>query len=119
MTEPKFYLDEDTQSEALIQALRSRGVSLLTTSEAGRSKQGDEEQLRFAATQGRVLLTSNIADFVRLHTEWLKTGASHCGIILIRQQKWGPGELARRIIRVLAQCPGGDMRDRIEFLSAN
>ena len=119
MTGPKFYLDEDAQSEALIQALRSRGVSLLTTSEAGNSKQGDEEQLRFAAAQGRVLLTSNIADFVRLHTEWLKSGTSHGGVILIRQQKWGPGELARRIIRVLAQCPGGDMRDRIEFISGN
>ena len=31
----------------------------------------------------------------------------------------GPGELARRIIRVLMQTPGVDMRNRIEFLSAS
>ena len=116
MTLPELYIDEDTQSNALIRALRSRGVSLLTTSEAGMSRQTDEEQLRFAASQNQVLLTNNIAEFARLHGEWLAGGESHSGIILVRQQKWGPGELARRIIRVLAQSPG--MRNRLEFLSS-
>jgi hypothetical protein len=52
-----------------------------------------------------------------LHAQWLKSGLGHEGIILIHQQKWGPGELARRIIRLLADPPGKDMRNRIEFLS--
>ena len=38
-------------------------------------------------------------------------------IILIHQQKWGPGGLARRIIRLLADPTSKDMRNRIEFLS--
>jgi hypothetical protein len=116
VTLPELYIDEDAQSNALIRALRSRGVPLLTTSEAGMSKQTDEEQLRFATSQNRVLLTSNIAEFARMHRDWLAGGKSHSGIILVRQQKWGPGELAQRIIRVLAQSPS--MLNRLEFLSS-
>jgi flavorubredoxin len=114
---PDIYLDEDTQSDALIAALRSRGINLLTTSEAGMTGRADDEQLRFAASLKRVIITSNIADFARLHAQWLKQQLKHNGIILIQQQKWGPGELARRIIRLLTDPPGKDMRNRIEFLS--
>ena len=116
MTLPDLYLDEDTQSDALIAALRSRGINLLTTSEAGMTKRTDEDQLRFAATRNRVLVTSNIADFAQLHDRWLKDGLGHGGIILIHQQKWGPGALARRIIRLLTDPAVKDMRNRIEFL---
>jgi flavorubredoxin len=114
---PGLYLDEDIQSAGLIAALRSRGINLLTTSEAGMAKRTDEEQLRFAAAAHRVMTTSNIAHFARLHDKWLKAGLDHEGIILVHQQKWGPGELARRIIRVLADPPGKDMRNRLEFIS--
>lgn len=119
MTAARVYLDEDVQSDALIHALRSRGVSLLTTSEAGMANRTDEEQLRFAAAQDRVLITSNIADFARLHGDWAKAGQNHSGIILVRQQKWGAGELARRIIRFLLPLPIEDMRGRLEFLRSD
>ncbi len=118
MTLPELYLDEDIQSDALITALRSRGILLTTTTEAAMVNRSDEEQLRFATSSGRVLVTSNIADFARLHAQWLKTDLEHAGIILVQQQKWGPGELARRIIRLLADPPGKDMRNRLEFLSS-
>lgn len=117
MTLAELYLDEDTQSGAFINALRSRGITLVTTSEAGMANRTDEEQLRFAASHNRVLVTSNIADFVRLHAAWLAAGLEHGGIILIHQQKWGPGDLARRVIRLLNDPPGKSMRNHIEFLS--
>ena len=117
MTLPSLYLDEDTQSDALIAALRSRGINLVTTSEASMTKRADDDQLRFAASVERVIITSNIADFARLHAQWLKAGLGHNGIILIHQQKWGAGQLARRIIRLLTDPPDKDMRNRIEFIS--
>jgi len=79
VTLPDLYLDEDTQSDALIAALRSRGINLQTTSEAGRCGRTDDEQLRFAASFKRVLVTSNIADFARLHAQWLHVGREHHG----------------------------------------
>ncbi len=114
---PNLYLDEDTQSNALIAALRSRGIKLLTTSEAGMAGRTDDDQLHFANSRKYVLITSNIADFARLHAQRLHAGLHHHGIILIHQQKWGGGELARRIIRLLTDPPGKDMRNRIEFIS--
>lgn len=66
-----------------------------------------------------VLATFNIADFARLHGIWMAAGRGHSGILLISQQKWGPGELARRIIRTLVAGPDQDFRNRIAFLSSH
>ena len=117
MSLPALYLDEDIQSNALIEALRSRGMDVLTTAEAGMSHARDDEQLAFAATRKRVLLTFNIADFAKVHSRFLDSHGEHAGIILVQQQKWGPGELARRIIRVLTMVPGQSMRNQLLFIS--
>ena len=116
MSLPGVYLDEDAQSWALIETLRARGLAVVTTTEVEMSKRTDEEQLRFALSRDLVLITFNVADFARLHSEWMKAGVEHSGIILIHQQRWGVGELARRIIRLLASVPGRDMRNRLEFI---
>ena len=81
------------------------------------SKRTDDDQLKLSASRGIVLITCNIADFARLHNQWLTARTDHSGIILVPQQKWGPGEMARRIIRLLVGVPGRDMRNRMEFLS--
>ena len=117
MTLPDLYLDEDAQSGPLIRALRSRGLAVLTTSEAGMSHSSDEEQLRFAASRNMVLVTCNIADLVRQHTQFAVAGDEHAGIILIHQQRWGAGELARRMIRLLVGAPEQRLHNRLEFLS--
>lgn len=114
---PELYLDEDIQSDSLITALRSRGAIVLSTSEARLSHNSDQDQLHFAASKNRVLVTCNIQDFVILHKQWIQSDLHHSGIILIHQQKWGPGELARKIIRLLSALHGKQMRDRIEFIS--
>lgn len=117
MNLPGVYLDEDVQSDALIQSLRARGLTVLTTTEAEMSKSADEEQLKFATSRDLVLVTSNISDFARIHSQWIADKTGHAGIVLIPQQKWGPGELARRIVRLLAGAPQGSMRNRLEFIS--
>jgi hypothetical protein len=111
------YLDEDTQSAALIASLRSRGLNVFTTTEAGMFSGTDEEQLKLATSRNLVLVSCNVADFARIHHQWSAAGRDHAGVILITQQKWGPGELARRILRLLASVPGGNMRGRLEFIS--
>ena len=117
MTLPGLYLDEDVQSDALIEALRARGISVFTTSEAGMSNRSDDEQLQFATTQDRVLVTCNVADFARLHTENVSAGREHSGIILVHQQRRSVGELARRMVRLLVAAPDQNMRNRLEFIS--
>jgi hypothetical protein len=44
----RLYFDEDANHGALIEALRSRGMDALTSTEAGTRGHSDEEQLEFA-----------------------------------------------------------------------
>ena len=75
------YLDEDSQDNDLLRALRSRAVDVIPATEAGMLERSDEDQLECAVQQGRVLYSFNARDFYRLHTLFLSEGKSHGGII--------------------------------------
>jgi hypothetical protein len=77
----RLYLDEDSIRHGLVQALRARGVDVLTALEAGMGERLDDENLEYAAAEGRVLYTCNISDFSRLHAAWLNQGRSHAGLL--------------------------------------
>lgn len=105
-------------AHALVEALRARGVDVLTALEAGMIERTDEEQLDYATTQGRVLFSFNVKDFYRLHTEHLTRGESHAGIIVARQRSYSVGEQIRRLLRLIAATPTEEMKNQAEFLSA-
>ncbi|WP_445240615.1 DUF5615 family PIN-like protein [Microcoleus vaginatus] len=70
MSEIRLYLDEDSQDQSLLRALRARQVDVTTVNETQTEGLIDEEQLRLAASQNRVLYSHNIGDFCPLHTEF-------------------------------------------------
>jgi uncharacterized protein with PIN domain len=80
----KLFLDEDVP-EAIATALRLRGYDVMTVKEAGRKGIADVDQLKFASSEKRVLLTFNIADFYKIHSEFIKNNLDHSGIILSKQ----------------------------------
>ena len=51
----RLYLEEDSMRHALVRALRSRGVDVLTALEAGMIDRVDERHLEYATAQGRAL----------------------------------------------------------------
>ena len=59
----RLYFDEDSMSQSLAMALRSRGIDVLTAHEAGTLEASDEEQLRFATSEGRAVYSFNVRDF--------------------------------------------------------
>lgn len=103
---------------ALVRALRARRVDVLTALEAAMIERSDEEHLKLAAEQGRVLYTFNVGDFYRIHQEYLASGKSHAGIILARQQRYSVGEQARRLLKLIATRSAEEMKNQVEFLSA-
>ena len=113
----QIYVDEDAAHRALVDALRSRGVTVLTALEAGLTGKPDEEQLAFAAERGCVLYSHNASDFHRLHAEWVSGGREHAGMILAPQQRFSVGEQLRRVLRIRAAASAESMRNRIEFLA--
>jgi hypothetical protein len=110
-------LDEDSSAHSLIDALRARGIDVLTAAEAGMIERPDEDQLTLAASQHRVLVSFNRRDFYRLHTEWLSEGRSPAGIVLLFQRRLPVAVHLRPLLRVAAENNSGTMVDRVEFLS--
>ena len=51
----RLYIDEDSADRNLIQALRARGVDVITAQEVGVIERTDDEHLQFAASCDRVL----------------------------------------------------------------
>ena len=111
------YLDEDSVRHALVRGLRSNGIDVVTTLELGRIGAEDEDQLRFAVSQGRTLYTANLGDFHRLHTEWLRAGRHHAGIIVLPEQRTPVGGQIRALTKLVNAHSPETMEDQLEFLS--
>ncbi len=80
MAKIKFYTDENV-SKAVIMGLRQRGVDVLSVPEAGTLGASDEEHLRVAASDERVIFTQD-RDFLRLAAS---VGRLIFGLALIHQ----------------------------------
>ncbi|HEY2414996.1 MAG TPA: DUF5615 family PIN-like protein [Pirellulaceae bacterium] len=97
----RLYLDRHIHTR-LAEDLVERGFDCLTTQEARLDTASDEEQLAFAASQSRAILTFNIRDFAPLHEQWTASGRLHSGIIVSRQLGSRQyGLLLARILRLL------------------
>ena len=116
MSQIRFYADEDAAEHAVMEGLRQREVNVLTVLEADRGEETDEEQLEFAATEGRVLYSLNVEHFCRLHHEFLSAGRHHAGIVVIPRHRYSIGEKIRRLLSMVETLTAEEMRDRLEYL---
>ena len=71
----------------------------------------------WASGRGRVLYTYNASDFCRLHSEFLRQGRHHAGIIVGDQQTASVGEELRRLMRIREAKTAAEMKNHLEFLS--
>ena len=113
----RLYFDEDSARHALAREIGTRGADVITAYQAGMAAKNDEEQLAWATLNGRAVYSFNRGDFYELHTNWLRDGRSHGGIILSRQDL-SIGEQMRRLLRLINRLTAEEMVDRIEFLNA-
>ncbi|MBI4280399.1 MAG: DUF5615 family PIN-like protein [Armatimonadetes bacterium] len=91
-------------SPRVARRLRDDGFDVRAILEEPPQVQGlsDEALLEEAHQRGRALVTYNVGDFGAIHQQWLATGRSHAGIILlstktIRQKDIGSQIKALRI----------------------
>jgi predicted nuclease of predicted toxin-antitoxin system len=115
MTLIRLYLDEDSMDWVLVNALRSRGIDIVTVQEIGAQGYQDDQQLNWATNQKRVLYSHNIADFCRLHSEWLKLGKFHSGIALMAQDT-AIGDQVRGITGLVSLRTAEAMVNQLLFL---
>ena len=112
----RLYLDEDSQDQSLLRALRSRNVDILTVQETQTAGLSDVEQLRLATQQQRVLYSHNIGDFYQIHTDFITRSEIHAGIALLAQN-YSVGEQVRAILGLISHKTAQEMEKQIEFIS--
>lgn len=83
---PPVYLDECVDY-ALVEALRQRGFTVYAAVDLGTQQLPDDEQLRYAANNGWVILTHNRSHFRRWHARFRDAGLPHGGIAGIPQRE--------------------------------
>jgi hypothetical protein len=113
----RLFIDEDSAEKAVLAALRNAKLDILTVAEVGRLSYSDEDQLTWAAQQGRVLYSYNARDFCQLHDQYMVEGKTHAGIILVPQQRYSVGQLLRGFINLMKIKSAEDMVDQLVFLS--
>lgn len=118
-TEPplfiELYLDEDVHKRVGT-ALRLRGFDVIGAHEVERWGLTDEEQLIYAAAEGRALFTYNTSDYLKLHLDWQKRNQEHFGIVVSDQLRIG--ETIRRLLNLLNYVAADEMRNEILWLQA-
>jgi hypothetical protein len=82
-----------------------------TTPEAGLLRASDEEQLKGAMRENRVIFSED-ADYLRMHA----AGVAHAGIVYCHQQSRSVGEIIRGLVVIWEILDPEDMRGRVEFL---
>ena len=100
----------------MVSALRLRHFDVVTAHEVRRWGLSDEEQLTYAATEGRALFTYNTPDYLRLRLDWLQRGKEHYGTIVSDQLP--VGETVRRLLNLLNRVTADEMRSQVRWLQA-
>jgi hypothetical protein len=93
------------------QGLRRHGVDVLTAQEAGRCGVSDADQLAFAASAGRVLVTFD-TDYLALH----QSAVTHAGVAWCQSQKYSIGQLIQALLLLHGVLDGDAMRNHVEYL---
>lgn len=110
----KLFLDEDVP-EAIATALKLRGYDVTTVKEVGRKGITDIDQLKYASSEKRVLFSFNIADFYKIHSDFLKNGLNHSGIILSKQLPIGI--IIKALLKLLSTITPEKSRNNLIWLS--
>jgi predicted nuclease of predicted toxin-antitoxin system len=113
MAKITLFLDEDVRT-LLAEILRQRGYDAVHVLEVGRGGKSDPEQLAYAASRGRTMLTHNIRDYLLLDRTYRARRREHSGIIVSDQVPLR--ELLRRTLRCLSRHTAEEVRNQVIWL---
>ena len=98
----------------LAEILRQWGYDAVHVLEVNRGGKSDAEQLRYAASQKRTLLTHNIRDYLILDRNYKRQGQERDGLVVTDQVSLR--ELLRRTLRCLSRYSIEDARNQVIWL---
>lgn len=112
------YFDDDFVKSSRADDLRSAGFDVVIPRDAGTAGFADPDHLEQATRTERILVSHNVADFHRIHTDWMLAGLHHAGIVLVHQRPiLSSSEIVRRFLAMDSELANVGARDQILFLS--
>ena len=112
--EPRIYLDADSCDSRMVAALTRLGFVPVLGTVAVAQGASDAIQLATAVAMGRVFITANTVDFVRLHSAYAERGERHFGIVTwAKNRRRSPEAVAAAIADLLEGRTRDSLRDSI------
>ncbi|NEQ47199.1 MAG: hypothetical protein F6K00_28125 [Leptolyngbya sp. SIOISBB] len=106
----KFHLDENV-SNAVAAGLRRRDIDVTTTAEQNLIGASEQDQIRFASMQERVIFTHD-DDFLKLH----QTNIVHAGIVYCHQGSRSIGEMFKTLAMIWECVTPEEITGKVEFI---
>lgn len=113
MARAKLYLDEDI-TDLLARVLRSAGYDVVSAHEFGMRARSDQDQFLHAASEGRAIVTFNVAHFAAIARWAFENGIEHSGIVVSNQL--GIAELIQRTKALLETASEEELRNSFIWL---
>ena len=108
--EIRFHLDESVNN-AIANGLRLRGLDVTTSNDTGLVGSTDEQQLEYATSAGRILVTHD-EDFLKMHSRRV----THAGIAYAHQKRISIGQTIFALLALHRSETAESVHGRVVFL---
>ncbi len=113
----KYYLDEDL-SPKIAEILRNEGIDAVSAHDAGMLQMSDLDQLDYAASKRRCMVTKNRNDFIKLTVQFFNENRPHHGLLVVPFSY--PGDkfnlIAKALINFAVKHKGSTPAYSVNFL---
>lgn len=107
------YFDEDV-SVGIVENLRTRGFDVLSVRDAGARGKSDDEQMLYAVSQKRAMVTHNRLDFENQHAKFLEIGMKHYGVIIAKRRR--DTEVVAKLLALLDTVTAEEMKNQLRYI---
>lgn len=107
------YFDEDV-SVGIVENLRTRGFDVLSARDADTVGKSDDEQMLYAVSLHRAVVTHNRVDFEKQHAKFLESGMTHYGVIVAKRRK--DVELVNKMLALLDAVTAEEMKNQLRYI---
>jgi len=107
------YFDEDV-SLRVAENLRSRGFDVLSFHDAEMAGKSDDEQMLYAVSLRRAIVTHNRADFEAQHYKFIEHGLKHYGVVIAKRRK--AEEMVARLLALLDAVSAEEMENQLRYI---
>ena len=107
------YFDEDV-SVGIVENLRTRGFDVLSVRDAGALGRSDDEQMLYAVSQKRAMVTHNRLDFEKQHVKFLENGMQHYGVMVVKRRR--DTEVVAKLLELLDSLTAEEMKNQLRYI---